>query len=206
MKGWKYIFLFSPIIFAICCKKDVAVERAEKTSLPGYTSGIYYPAFPGTWWDYRKPDSSLVRFEMLPDFHDYHGRSLPYHKNMNLFIDESNFLVTRFGTEERFSSPIYSQKKDSLMACPISFSNRAIYFSNSPIRRVAISTDTSISVFNIYFQHVIVMKETSILDSNHRYLDYFAKDVGLIRRDSFNENNPKILIPLLRIENFHIGN
>lgn len=50
------------------------------------------------------------------------------------------------------------------------------------------------------------MYEYHIFDSLHRYYDYFAKDIGLIKRDSVNPQDTTDLIEILRLDDYSIEN
>ncbi len=50
------------------------------------------------------------------------------------------------------------------------------------------------------------MYEYDELNSSHRYYDYFAKNIGLIKRDSVSSNDTTKLIEILRLENYHVEN
>ncbi len=141
------------------------------------------------------------------------GKCRPIFLNLNKCISGSG-LVHEFyaglGTNATVISPIYSLTLDSVMTCPISFATLQVqtaFINMEDIRfkRVTTNLDTAITVNGTNYSNVIEVYEFNKFNANHRYFDYFSKDIGLIQRDSLDVNDTLIHIPILRITEFHIG-
>ena len=198
-------FLLLFIVFCLGCNKK------EEPSCTNYQlPGAYFPAYPKTWWNYRNIDNKLVQYKISDDYYTCEGKCRPIFININKCIQGSDLLYRFYaglGASGLAYSSIYSTQKDTIMVCGISFSTFA-YIDYAPVfsyRRKTTTVDTVLIVLNKTYQNVIVIKETNTYNLNHRYFDYFAKDIGLIRRDSVNVNDITESIPILLLENFSIG-
>jgi hypothetical protein len=207
-----FSFLAILILSFIGCKNKETNETT--TCINKQLPGEYFPAFPKSWWNYRKNNNELVQYKISDDYQDCEGKCRPVFVNLNKCIQGESFFLriyTGLGESQTVPSPIYSLFLDSVLICPISFATfkENIYFTSSNgvhYRRVTIKIDTNITLPNSQtFSNVIIVKEYSIYDSNHVYLDYFAKNIGLIKRDSININDKTDLIQILMLENYQIG-
>jgi hypothetical protein len=204
------IIIISILFFLGCNKHDIIIEEPP-LHIDKQLPGEYFPAFPKTWWSYRNQNNNLVMYTISDEYHPYKGKYYPVFMNINKRV-QGSFLIHDFyaglGAYVETPSSIYSVKKDTVMSCTISFSTLKFEnFAPIPIyRRKTITVDTVMTVSGISYQNVIVIKETNINNTNHLYYDYFAKNVGIIRRDSANIIDTTNLIPILTLENYHIGN
>ena len=86
---------------------------------------------------------------------------------------------------------------------------RSTYASYKPLflrSDKTVSIDSTLEVLGKSFQMVLIIKETDVYNPNHRYFDYFAKNIGLIKRDSIDITDTTNLITILAIKNYKIGN
>lgn len=196
------------------CKKDNEDIEANKVCIDPQLSGDYFPAYPKSWWKYYNLNNELVEFKISTDYQECEGKCRPVLENLNKCIQE-NSLIQRFyaglGTSATVESPIYSTVLDSVLVCPISFStfkqqDAFLHQEDVRYRRKATTIDTSITINGMTYPNVLVVYEYNKFDSLHRYYDYFAKNIGLLKRDSVNQNDTTDLIEILRLENYHIEN
>lgn len=197
------------------CDKNDDSEIIEETSCTNQQiPGEYFPAFPKSYWNYFNYNNELVRFEISTDYQECEGECRPVFTNLNKCI-QGNSLIQRFyaglGTSATVNSPIYSTIIDSILVCPISFSTfkqQDAFLGQEDVRyrRTATKSDTTIIVNEVNYSNVLIVYEFDRFDSLHRYYDYFAKDIGLIKRDSVNSSDSADLIEILRLENYLIGN
>ena len=176
--------------------------------------GEYFPAFPKSWWNYYNYDNEPVKWEISEDYEECEGKCRPVFLNLDKCIQGAS-LIQRFyaglGTSATIESPIYSTIKDSILVCPISFSTfkqQDSFLNQDDViyRRKTTVIDTNISVNGVNYTNVRIVYEYNKIDSLHRYYDYFAKNIGLIKRDSVNVNDSTELIEILRIDSYYIGN
>lgn len=191
------------------CEKPDNWKRffPEEVHLPGE----YFPAYPNTWWEYHDYRGNVVKYEISHDYLLCEGSYSPVFLNIDRCIYGSE-LIFGFGAPKAgwvtVGSPIYSTVLNDTMWCPVSM---ATFKETSPVdlvefRRVTTAKDTSVTLSNDdHYTEVIVVEEFSIIDPYHRYVDYFAKDVGLIRRDSLNPRNPAVGITILTLQDYYIG-
>ena len=209
MKNYWIFLLF--LLFALLnqsCKKDTPDSCTDKQ-----VPGSYFPAYPGSWWEYMDNNDNLIRYAISDDYRDCEGACRPVFLNLDKCI-QGEWFIQRFdkglGESATVPSPIYSLTLDSVLVCPISFATfkqTTAFLSEEdvPYRRMTIIADTLITLNNQTYTNVIVVKEYNIFDSTHLYYDYFSKDTGLIKRDSADVNDPATLIQILRLVDFSIG-
>ena len=206
------ILIIIAILFGMgSCKKDVIGNiNCTNQQLPGE----YFPAFPKSWWKYSDYNNEIINWSISQEYQECEGLCRPVFLNLNKCVQGTS-LIQRFyaglGTSATVRSPIYSTIKDSILICPISFSTfkqQEAFLSVNDIRyrRKTTVTDTNITVNGFNFTNVLIVYEYNKFDSLHRYYDYFAKDIGLIKRDSVNVSDSTDLIEILKIESYTIGN
>lgn len=207
------VIIFLLLNITSCEKDDLTGDENTKCTDKQYP-GEYFPAYPKSWWNYSNFNNETVKYEISSEYQNCEGKCRPVFKNINKCI-QGNSLIQRFytglGTSSIIDSPIYSTTKDSILICPISFStfkeqDAFLLPEDIPYRRKTTTIDTTITVNSQNYTNVLIVYEYNKFDSLHRYYDYFAKDVGLIKRDSVNINNANDLIEILRLENYHIEN
>lgn len=203
-----FILLFSMALLIQSCKKDSSDACTDK-QLPG----AYFPAYPKSWWSYMDYNNNLIRYQISDDYRDCEGACRPVFLNLDKCI-QGEWFIQRFytgqGKTATVPSPIYSLTLDSVLVCPVSFSTfqQTTAFlgeEDVPYRRKTILKDTLITLNYQTYTNVIVVKEYNIFDSTHLYYDYFSKDIGLIKRDSVDVNDPTHLIQILKLVDFSIG-
>jgi len=72
-------------------------------------------------------------------------------------------------------------------------------------RRGMIVQDTSIVVLGKAFTDVKLVKEWSVLDTTHLYYDYFARDIGLVKREQALGGDPAQIVTILELHSFYIN-
>ena len=216
MNFFKIMLLFMITIHLVGCSKedDIHLEEENVECINPELPGDYFPAYPKSWWNYSDLNNEVFEIEISSNYQECEGKCRPVLENINKCI-QGNSLIQRFyagqGTSGIIESPIYSTVLDSVLVCPISFATfeeQDAFLGSSDVRyrRKATTIDTTISVNSSTYDNVLVMYEYHQFDSLHRYYDYFAKDIGLIKRDSVNAQDSTELIEILRLESYHVEN
>jgi hypothetical protein len=159
----------------------------------------------------------LIKYQISSDYQEFEGKCYPVLENMKVnvqgdkaYVQGNKLIYTYYcglGAICNFSSSIYSLTVDSIIKCYISFSTLKWSQVLPPnIRRVTTKIDTTITVSSTLYQNVIIVKEYDTLNMSQWHLDYFAKNVGLIKRDSVCANDTTNFITILTLDNYHIGN
>jgi hypothetical protein len=173
--------------------------------------GAYFPGYPGTWWKYVDQHDSLITFYMSPTYELCYNICRPTFTNADKCLSGNGLMQFAYhglGRTGTYNSPIYSLTLDSVLICPISF----VTFGDSPTilhaeeidyRRMTTNLDTILVVNDVEYSDVIEVYEYHINNANHRYLDYFAKSIGLIKRDHISSTDAKIQI--LCLTDYAIG-
>ncbi len=201
----KYFLVVIIFSFILGCDKNDTLEP----QIPGE----YFPAFPKTWWEYQKYNNDIIRYEISDKYEECEGKLRPIFLNADKCI-QGESIVFGFNGEGAWAvaeSPIYSLDIDSEMICPYSFSTlKESPLMGPPIeeisfRRVLIKKDTNLTIGSNNYDNVILIKEFSLHDSLHLYIDYFAKDIGLIKRDRIMKTDsiPE-LVTIMTLKNYHI--
>ncbi|PWH84890.1 hypothetical protein [Brumimicrobium oceani] len=206
------ILLLAPIMFS-CEKEDYPnTGQGNTRCFDPEIPGDYFPAYANSWWSYYDENNEIFEIKIAPNYQECEGECSPILENMNRCI-QGNALLQPFyaglGTSGVATSPIYSTVLDSVLICPISFATfeyQDAFLGSNDIRyrRKATNIDTIISVNSTVYDNVLVVYEYHIFDSLHRYYDYFAKDIGLIKRDSVNAQDTTDLIEILRLKDYSI--
>ena len=191
-------------------------NNTEHSCVDKQLPGDYFPAFPKSWWNYHDLNNNLIKYQISSDYQEFDGKCYPvlenvtYYQGDKAYVQGNNLLYRYYcgqGAICRFSSLIYSLAVDSIITCSISFSTLNWSHVLPPnIRRVTTKIDTTITVSSRIYQNVIIVKEYDILNMSQWYLDYFAKNIGLIKRDSISVNDTINLITILTLDNYFIGN
>lgn len=201
------------------CTKEVVddtVKEENNDCINPELPDDYFPAYPNSWWSYINALGDTVVYEISDSYVECEGKCRPIFLNRNKCI-QNNSLVFSFyaglGTGGAITSPIYTLKKDSTMHCTISFSTSNEMAPYSPgesenwrYKRVTTNIDTALIINNVNYSNVIEVYEYDLLNSNHRYFDYFSKGVGLIKRDSLNVNDTTDHVEILKLNNYFISN
>lgn len=200
------------LIVSSGCKKDKtpSVETCTDIEIPGN----YFPGYPNTWWKYVNQNNDTILYRMSTSYESCHGICRPVFINLNRCLSKTGFIQDFYaglGTSSSTISPIYSLTLDSIMSCPISFATfkeQTMFISKNDVgyKRTTTNLDTSFNLNGTNYVNVIEVYEYNINNPDHRYFDYFAKNIGLIKRDSLNVNDTTNHIQILRIEDYFIGN
>ena|SRR5690554_1904562 len=216
MNYLKIFILLFVTVNMISCEKEEYINTGQGNTrcFDPEIPGEYFPAYANSWWKYFDENNEIFEIKIAQNYQEYEGECSPILENMNRCI-QGNALLQPFyaglGTSGVAASPIYSTVLDSVLICPISFATfeyQEFFLGSNGIRyrRKATTIDTSISVNSTVYENVLVMYEYHIFDSLHRYYDYFAKDIGLIKRDSVNPQDTTDLIEILRLDDYSIEN
>jgi hypothetical protein len=191
------------------CKKDDS-ESSPYCSAPE-APGNYFPAFAGSYWNYTDQNGLPVTYSIADHYTTCHGQCRPTFENLHLCVSENTLISDVYagmGATYEYKSWIWSAIPDSARYCFVSFSTQHTTFTPSNggfprYMRTAITVDTTLTIPGFpTFPQVIVMEEFDVVLPVHRYLDYFAENVGLVRRDSINVSDT---VTLLTLDNYHIG-
>jgi len=208
-------FFLTPIILIVgSCSKDKAEQKYEPYNIPCadlQEPGIYFSSISGTWWNYRNLQGGITKFEITSGGCDDYQCASSCFNNLNIGINGDLFVTSAYHGLGKVSvsySSIYSLKKDSVYLCPVAFAAMQVEhiyvgIEEVPARRVTVATDTIITLHNsITYPDVIVVKEYNQYHLDYYYLDYFAKNIGLIRRDSIQQTDT---VQLLSLEDYFLA-
>jgi hypothetical protein len=200
--------LFIVILFTTTCKKDE--DKCENPQIPGE----YFPAYPNTYWKYKTNKGKTVEYKISEKYEDCKEACRPVFLNTSSCI-QGNQFVDSYSIGQGFigllESPIYTTIIDSAFLCPHSFATffkmevvsdiKDIYFT-----RTLIKEDTSISVNSKTYNNVIIVKEIDNRDTSFYYNDFFAKNIGLIKRDFIEKDTTAInTTTIMELESYNIG-
>ncbi len=195
------------LVFSSCNKNEKACENPQ-------FPGEYFPAYPNTYWKYNTNEGTTVEYKISEKYENCKEACRPIFINTNSCIQE-NKLVDSYsvgsGIIGILESPIYTSIIDSAFRCPHSFStltkmkvvselNDIYYF------RTLVKKDTSIYVNTKLYNNVIIMKELDIRDTSFYYYDFFAKNIGLIKRNLIKKvTTATNTTTILMLESYSIG-
>ena len=211
MKNQIIIIALFGLLFLFSCHKEKAIDEVV-LCIDYIQPGVCFPAHPGSWWTYIKQNEGTITYEIDSVVSYVNGQCLPYFKNLDCYVSGSNFKHGAYhglGQSSFSNSAIYSSEINVDQYCFISFAKMFVYefFLIPPYRRRLIKEDTTITTLHgEVYTNIIVIKETFVLDSTHLYLDYFASNVGLIKRDSINYQDTNDLTEILTLDKYFINN
>jgi hypothetical protein len=204
MRNTLLSFLILSLFIAVGCSKDKEEVPADPCSVK-QLPGSYFPAFPKTWWTYRNQQNQLVEYKISDDYQSCKGKCSPVFLNLNVCVDGEYFVADAnigLGSVMTLASPVYSLILDSVFNCSVSFAAMGVNGYNTNTKRVTIASDTTVTLQNLQlYPNVIIVKEYNF-DTSYFYCDYFAKNIGLIKRDSIHSADTT---QILSIENYYIG-
>lgn len=173
--------------------------------------GEYFPAYPGSWWNYTTQDQTLARWEVQNEYQTIEGFCMPFFTNADGYISGASlagYIYAGLGHGYFGNSAIYDLTTDTADYCPLSF----VKFYNCweagypKYRRKTAILDTIIALPNGKSSgEIIKVTETKTTDSTHRYIDYFARNIGLIKRDFVNPADTTEMITILALKEWFIG-
>jgi hypothetical protein len=208
-----YFILFIIVLLLFSCHKDKKIAApSENYQIPC----SYFPAHPGTWWMYIT-NSEEITFEIDSIAHKVGDIYLPYFKNLDCYIKGCEFYHSAYyglGRSGYQAAPIILESNVNSESQTISTVSFANMFVNEFIngagsiqhRRVLYGDTSSVTnMSGLVFDNVIVMKEFDINDTTHYYLEYFAHNIGLVKRDSINTIDTSNLIEILTLNQYFIN-
>jgi len=217
------LFFIILLISSVSCKKDKVEPLITTTSEPISVNndctdieepGRYFPGFPNSWWKYIDLNSDTIIYSISSSYEMCDNKCRPVFLNLNKCISDrglAHSFYAGLGTAVITVSPIYSLTLDSVLTCPVSFATfqeQTAFIGQESIKfkRVTTNLDTSLVINGTNYLNVIEVYEYDKFVADHRYFDYFSRDIGLIRRDSLSVADTSIHIPILTIDNYFIGN
>ncbi len=150
--------------------------------------GRYFPAYPGSYWNYHNSEGTITNWRIGKDFIDFDGKCTSFFSNGNYYISE-NIAYYSFQAQGAIAidnMPIYFETIGKSGFAAKSFinynDNQALSGSVTRFRKTIGTQTIALDCLNI-FKNTLVVKEYDTLIPNNFYLDYFAKDVGLVLRE-----------------------
>jgi hypothetical protein len=195
------------------CRKDEFFDPSETFEKPC----IYFPAYPGSYWTYNT-NVGKTTYEIAPAARRVNGIYLPYFENLDCYINGCRFYHSAYyglGAVGYTSAPIIATTLDTAIyqnVSTVSFANLYVndLLAGGPSdiahRRELFALDTSVTnLSGQTYDQVLIMKEFSVWDTTHYYLEYFAKYIGLVKRDSIHINDPSDQIEILTLDEYFIN-
>jgi hypothetical protein len=203
------------LVFFSCRKDEVVSDPAENYTQPC----SFFPAHPGTWWTYDTYEGGNVTFEIDSYAHQVKDFYLPYFNNLDCYIKGCDFYHSSYsglGVSGYHHAPIILETFGNSGFQTVSTVFFTTLFINEytaggvqsiDYRRELYTLDTTITNLNGQtFNNVLIMKEFNVEDSTHYFLEYFANNIGLIKRDSINSLDTTNLIEILTLNQYFINN
>ena len=217
-----FIPLFVLSLFSACRKDKTEPEITIEDDLLVVTDPCstyvmpldYFPAHPGSWWNYNQVGLSDQLYEIDSASKMFDGECMPYFIQLESFVRANNFTHTAYygqGMSGVENSSIIPNSVGDTAICFISMTDLVvedIFGTTLPhFRRILVQDDTTVTNLNgNTYSNVKVVKETYEYDSTHLYLEYFAPNVGLIKRDSIDYQNTSNITEVFTLESFFINN
>lgn len=218
--------LLVPILVLIlfsACRKDKTVKPTTETEddliivldiCTNYVTPInYFPAHPGSWWNYNQVGLADQLYEIDSVAKQFDGECMPYFNQLGCFVRANNFTHTAYygqGFSGIENSTIIPTNVGDTTICFISMADLVvedIFGPNIPkFRRILIQDDTTVTNLNgNTFTNLKVVKEIYTYDSTHLFLEYFAPNIGLIKRDSIDYQNTSNITEVFTLESYFIN-
>lgn len=195
----------------VSCNKD---ENNDED--PGACAGVvetpaeYFPAYTGSFWNYRDQNNNPVTYSISNELNSTCWPMLVQIPATVIGKNFQSYVSLIGGVGGDYYSTIYSLDSGDVNYCYVSFATMQKIESLSgglpPYIRVATDTTSTLTIPGFpTFEDIVIMKETNSNEPGHHYLEYFAKNVGLVRRDSINDANPGNPVTLLLLESYDLG-
>ncbi len=209
----KHPFIFILILF-FACKKNEDPGMPPSTPLDTIKPNPYFPVYPGSWWKYssNKGDTSTTASgkEYVMDYYWYEDDTKRKRIYAAMIAGYGGRKI--WGRREKVTWSTVSPKlfipvvSDSLTVGAGWETGR----SNSQNYTVAgIKTkDTAIIIAGKTYSPVIVVDHSyaGLFNPVKRYaIEYYAKDIGLVKRENFHYTNPDSVISYIEITSYFIN-
>lgn len=191
------------LLLLLSCSHEAGLERKR------IAPDAWFPAYPGSYWDY---DTTL--WNISDEYSDFHQYSLPYYKQAGYYVFRSSLMHSVYAGHGRAGENIsYIIPPGGSSICSISFVLFELSFPNGmatdtadiAFRRGIVAQDTTIVVSGKAYTEVKVVKEWNVIDTNHLYYDYFARDIGLVKREQALGGDPAQIVTVLELHSFFIN-
>jgi hypothetical protein len=202
-------YLFYLFIF-ISCNKEPVIEYQKITPLP------YLPVFPGSYWNYVDSYGDTIHMSTSGEYvlDSYKSFSLHGNYTNKVFVPFwNNNPVYGYSTHE-FDVLVGSNDITTGGEMQVAFltlipkQRWSIYYSHYGYfaYRIVVAVDTQLTFNAVTYNNVIVTADSGVfLSQPPNYIlkrDYYAKNIGLIRSESYSNGN---LSGYLDLINYHIN-
>ncbi len=179
------------ILSLVSCgdKEDISCEN-------NIVMGNYFPAYPNSYWIYNTNNGDTIKYTIRNGYEKFEGNCATYFTKAQCFVID-NQMGFSFGAGQGTLAIVYSPIYPKTIGIPqyagisfIDFSKSKV-MNSKPITlyRESIGNKTiSLDSSNNY-ENTLVVKEFDTLKPEYFYLDYFAKNIGLVMRDSISKDS-----------------
>lgn len=204
------LYAFSGSLLLVSCKKDNEDPEEPVSCSTTETPADYFPAYSGSVWNYRDQNNNPVTYTTHDDLN---SDCWPVFVQLPAAVIGQNFQthITAIPgvAGGDYYSTIYSLDTGDVTYNYVSFAtlHKIDQITGPPpYARVATDTTSTLTIAGFpTFEDVVIMREFNTDAPGHHYLDYFAKYVGLVRRDSINDANPGSPVTILLLESYDLG-
>lgn len=189
MKNTTKIFIITIIslfLYAISSCGNKAEDCPD-----GAVIGKYFPAYPGSYWDYHNDEGTITNWTIGSDYRLFDDNCASYFSTSDCYIidNKAKYSFQAIGTIAIDNIPIYYETIGKSGYAAMSFvtfeKDQAITGNVTRFRKTIGIKDIALDCLNI-FNNTLIVKEFDTLTTNYFYLDYFAKDIGLVLREIVN--------------------
>jgi hypothetical protein len=178
-----FLFILSIPIFLTYSCSDKTEECPN-----GAILGRYFPAYSGSYWNYNNDEGSITNWTIGNDYTNFNSNCSSHFINGDCYISDNTaaFNIKATGYVAIDYIPIYYETIGQKGKSAISFvdfdNSQALSGSITRYRETVGNANVIIDSLNS-FGNTLVVKEYDTLIPNKFYLDYFAKDIGLVLRE-----------------------
>ncbi len=222
---FNYILIILIVIITACKKQDLPalpdIPKQQTTTppaaIPVITPMSYFPAWPGSYWVYGGADTLSVedKFQLCSKYVTWYNTPPPFEtvymprfkRNKVFTTCPNNAFIHGYLMESPSARLLYRTllEENLYQWFRVKFSGAADDLYNG--RTIAV--DTTIQVNNITYNNVIVVinyRETvGELIFDWHYREYYAKNVGLIKREYRNPLVSEQIYTVLELKSYFIN-
>lgn len=185
------ISLLIVLMVIVGCKKEEAAQEEEivtETTIETIYPESYFPAYPGSFWEYEDSNGDTTRVETSPTY------VLSYSQNgPNYYAPHYDGMVVRKYLISTSATDYHSSKWKRILPDELYVGNvflQKYVHPSTDYSGTILAIDTSISINGIQYDSVIVVKESNGPNGNGTYHPlanmYYAKHIGVIRTEVYN--------------------